>query len=166
MTEDVEAKIPLSETLRGLALEPLPAGTSVLGGTVIIKCLDPEGEQRLVDRTVMVSDEELLGAIVVAAHRMTATIENGTYAEVEPGSLVELEEVTGNLPVFPLPEGWTPMDALLLVRCHSDGARPKWRVRRSDGWSPEEVLGALLVRRDLLRWDIGESYGMFEEPED
>jgi len=71
-------------------------------------------------------------------------------------------EVLGGLRILPLPEGWTPVDTVSMVKCLDEDGQVMWSVRSTPGMSMEEVLGALISRTDLLRKAILADY----EPED
>ncbi|MEV4259387.1 hypothetical protein AB0J52_40035 [Spirillospora sp. NPDC049652] len=67
------------------------------------------------------------------------------------------EALTG-LKVVPLPKGWTGLEAIVLVKCLDEEGRPSWSFRVTDGLNEEELLGALIVRNDMLRRDLLDSY--------
>ena len=67
-------------------------------------------------------------------------------------------EVLDGLRVPPLPEGWTPIDAVNMVKCLDEDGEVRWSVRATQGMSMEEVLGALISRTDLLRKDLLAEY--------
>lgn len=57
-----------------------------------------------------------------------------------------------------LPEGWTPVAAIVLVKCTDEDGDPTWAFRTSDGVNDEELLGALTVRIDVLRKELLSAY--------
>jgi len=63
------------------------------------------------------------------------------------------EALTG-LTVHPLPDGWTPLAAAVMILCLDDNGDPTWAFRNTQGLSEEELLGALVVRTDLLRHEL------------
>ena len=63
-------------------------------------------------------------------------------------------EVLAGLTIAPVPEGWTPIDAVVLIKCLDDEGAPRWALRTTTGINDEELLGALVVRTDLLRRDM------------
>lgn len=71
---------------------------------------------------------------------------------------VPVEQALYGLAVHPLPRGWTPMSAIVLVKCIDEDGEPTWAFRTSDGLNDEELLGALTVRIDLLRSELVEGY--------
>lgn len=75
--------------------------------------------------------------------------------EEEP---IAIGEALAGLKVVPLPEGWTGLAAIVLVKCLDDEGHSSWSFRVTDGLNEEELLGALTVRTDMLRRDLLESY--------
>ncbi|WP_051468288.1 hypothetical protein [Actinomadura oligospora] len=71
---------------------------------------------------------------------------------------VDIGEALTGLKVVPLPEGWTGLEAIVLVKCLDDKGHPSWSFRVTDGLNEEELLGALTVRTDMLRRDLLDSY--------
>lgn len=69
-----------------------------------------------------------------------------------------IRDVVGGVEVSPLPEGWTPLEAVLLVKCLDSDGHVSWAFRRSPGLNDEELLGVLTVRTDLLRRYLLECY--------
>jgi hypothetical protein len=67
------------------------------------------------------------------------------------------EALTG-LRVHTLPDGWTPLAAAVLINCLDDKGDPAWVFRTTDGLSAEELLGALVLRTDLLRQELLEKH--------
>jgi hypothetical protein len=59
-------------------------------------------------------------------------------------------EVLGGLTTGALPDGWTPLDALCLVKCTVDDGAPRWAMRFTDGINNHELLGALVLQTALL----------------
>jgi hypothetical protein len=82
---------------------------------------------------------------------------------VEEDDYVPVGEALAGLVVSPLPEGWTALGAIILVKCFDDEGRSSWAFRRTDGLNDEELLGALMVRTDLLRRELYEAYTEEEE---
>ena len=74
------------------------------------------------------------------------------------GGRFPIEEALRGLSLFPVPDGWTPLEAIALVKCMDEDGRPTWAFRMTEGLSEEELLGALTVRTDLLRRDLLRSY--------
>lgn len=58
----------------------------------------------------------------------------------------------------PLPAGWTPLGAALLIKCLDDEGSVTWAFRTSDELNDEELLGALRVRTSLHERDLLEAY--------
>jgi hypothetical protein len=62
-----------------------------------------------------------------------------------------LPDLLPGLTFEPLPDGWTPMEAFVLVKCLDDDGEPSWSQRVSAGINEEELLGALIVQTDLWK---------------
>ncbi len=67
---------------------------------------------------------------------------------------IDASQVVSNLTVFPLPEGWTPIELLLLVKCLDDEGNPTWCYRATEGINREELLGALRVHAALTEKEL------------
>ena len=63
-------------------------------------------------------------------------------------------EVLRGLTVTPLPESWSPLEVLCMVKCLGDDGSPKWALRMTGGINEEELLGALTIEVDLLKRDM------------
>jgi hypothetical protein len=50
-----------------------------------------------------------------------------------------------------LPQSWTPVAAIVLVKCLDEDGEATWAFRTSDGLNDEELLGALTVRLELQK---------------
>jgi hypothetical protein len=57
-----------------------------------------------------------------------------------------------------LPQSWTPVAAIVLVKCLDEDGEPTWAFRTSDGLNDEELLGALTVRLELLKQHLLELF--------
>ncbi|GAA1258900.1 hypothetical protein GCM10009677_07190 [Sphaerisporangium rubeum] len=79
---------------------------------------------------------------------------------------VPVGEALSGLTVAPLPEGWTALGAIVLVKCFDEEGRSSWAFRRTDGLNDEELLGALTVRTDLLRRELLDAYTSDDEEDD
>ena len=53
--------------------------------------------------------------------------------------------------VPPLPDGWTPLDGILLIKCLDEEGHSSWAFRETQGLNEEETIGALTVQLDILR---------------
>ena len=73
MTEHVDkAIVAPSELLEGLTFEGLPSGWRPIAATLLVKCLDEDGDEVWSFRTSEehVSDEELLGVLNLRHHQL------------------------------------------------------------------------------------------------
>ena len=71
---------------------------------------------------------------------------------------VPIAEVLPGLDVHPLPERWTPLEALILVKCLDEEGEPTWSYRTTQQLTREELLGALIVHVELLRRELVEEW--------
>jgi hypothetical protein len=69
-------------------------------------------------------------------------------------SRVAVGDALRGLEIPELPKGWTPVEAVCIVKCLDPEGRPLWVRRLTQGINPEEVLGALTVQTDLWRKEI------------
>ena len=67
---------------------------------------------------------------------------------------VPVEQVMTGMRLHPLPDGWTPVDALVLMKCLDETGRVTWLYRTTAVPNREELLGALMVHTDLLRKEL------------
>ena len=75
---------------------------------------------------------------------------------------VPLADVLGDLKIHPLPDGWTALDAFLVIKVVDDEGQVTWSYRTTSAPNQEELLGVLTVQCDLLRRKIS---AQFEEEE-
>ena len=57
-----------------------------------------------------------------------------------------------------LPDGWTPLEGIVLVKCLDDEGHPTWAFRATGGLNDEELLGALTVRLELAKRETVSQY--------
>ncbi len=60
--------------------------------------------------------------------------------------------------LHPLPEGWTPVEALVLMKCLNEDGHSVWVYRTTAVPNREELLGALIVHTDLLRKELADEW--------
>lgn len=53
--------------------------------------------------------------------------------------------VLGNIEVCSLPDGYVPLDVVMLVKCLSAEGDPVWAIRYSPGVNAMELLGATRI---------------------
>lgn len=64
---------------------------------------------------------------------------------------VPAAEVLRGIELAELTEGWTPIDAIVLIRCIDAEGNTGWLQRISAGVGTAEVVGALVCSADTLR---------------
>jgi hypothetical protein len=74
-----------------------------------------------------------------------------------------IEQVLVGLRIHSLPDGWAPLEGIVLVKCLDPEGHPVWAFRTTAGLNDEELLGALTVRTDLLRKELLEAYSEEDE---
>ncbi|SDM96965.1 hypothetical protein [Allokutzneria albata] len=63
-------------------------------------------------------------------------------------------EVLHGVELFPLPKGWTPVEALTVVKCMDPNGQMTWCTRRTSGINDEEMLGSMMLQIELLKRDM------------
>ena len=71
---------------------------------------------------------------------------------------VSLDEALPGLAVHRLEPGWTPVEALVLVKCLDEDGDPTWAYRTTARLNREELLGALMVHTDVLRKELRDEW--------
>jgi hypothetical protein len=69
-------------------------------------------------------------------------------------SSIPIGDVLRGLAIDPVPESWTPLDAVCMVKCLNEDGRPMWAYRATGGINDEELLGALVMAIELLKSDM------------
>lgn len=64
---------------------------------------------------------------------------------------VPIDEALPGFKIHTLDEGWTPLQAFVLIKALDDEGHPVWSFRTSEPFNLEELLGALDVQRETLR---------------
>ncbi|UDY36285.1 hypothetical protein [Dermatobacter hominis] len=64
---------------------------------------------------------------------------------------VPIEQVLPGFKLHRLDEGWTPLQAFVLVKSLDEDGDVAWSFRTSEPLNLEELLGALSVQVELLR---------------
>ena len=64
---------------------------------------------------------------------------------------VPIEQALPGFKIHPLDEGWTPLQAFVLIKALDDEGDPQWSFRTSESFNLEELLGALVVQQETLR---------------
>lgn len=82
----------------------------------------------------------------------------GQTGEMADQERAPLADVLPGFTIHPLPEGWTPLEGIILVKCLDDEGHSSWAFRTTPNLNDEELLGALTVRTDLLRRELLEAY--------
>ena len=67
---------------------------------------------------------------------------------------VPVEQVMTGMTLQQLPEGWTPVEGLVLMKCLDEEGHSVWVYRTTAVPNREELLGALIVHTDLLRREL------------
>ena len=62
-----------------------------------------------------------------------------------------IEEVLPGYSIHPLPDGWTPIEAFVLVKCMDGTGVSTWSFRTSNPLNLEELLGVLTVQVEVIK---------------
>ncbi len=76
---------------------------------------------------------------------------------------VAVGEALSTMQIRPLPTGWSPLEAFVLVKCIDESGRANWLFRTTSGINDEELLGSMVIQTELIKADILRSW---ESPED
>jgi hypothetical protein len=60
-------------------------------------------------------------------------------------------EVLSGQTIHPLPDGWTPLEAFVLIKCMDDDGDSSWSFRTTNTLNLEELLGALTIQVETLK---------------
>lgn len=77
--------------------------------------------------------------------------------------MIDGMDVIRGLDFEPLPVGWTPIGAALLIKCLDAEGNASWSFRTSSELNDEETVGALLIRLRLQERDLLEAYTNVDE---
>lgn len=62
-----------------------------------------------------------------------------------------INEVLPGFSLHPLSDGWTPLQAFVLIKSLDEAGEASWSFRTSEPFNLEELLGALTVQAEVLR---------------
>jgi hypothetical protein len=65
-----------------------------------------------------------------------------------------IAQVLSGLEIHPLEAGWTPIEALVVVKCLNENGEPTWSYRTTNKLNREELLGVLTIHADLIRREL------------
>ena len=71
---------------------------------------------------------------------------------------IPIAEVLPGMSLHPLPDGWTPVEAFVLVKSLDEDGRASWSYRTASTPNREELLGVLSVQAELLRRELVSEY--------
>jgi hypothetical protein len=69
-----------------------------------------------------------------------------------------IEEVLPGQSIHPLPDGWTPLEAFVLVKCMDEGGDSSWNFRTTNPLNLQELLGALTVQVELVKQKLVDAW--------
>ena len=76
---------------------------------------------------------------------------------------IPIAEALPGFKLDPLAEGWTPLQAFVLVKALDAEGESRWCFRTSEKLNLEELLGALTVQVDILRDKLMDLWGEDDE---
>jgi hypothetical protein len=82
---------------------------------------------------------------------------------MDPKERVPIEQALPGFTLHPLDEGWTPLQAFVLVKALDEAGQTRWSMHTSELLNMEELLGALTVQVDLLRDRLMEDWDPDDE---
>jgi hypothetical protein len=91
----------------------------------------------------------------IGQHRGMNERERRPIADVLPG-----------FALHPLDDGWTPLQAWVLVKSLDNEGSTAWSFRTSEQINPEELLGALTVQVEVLRRRLADEWDEYEDEDD
>jgi hypothetical protein len=71
---------------------------------------------------------------------------------------VPIAEVISGLEVHPLDEGFTPLEAFVLIKALDEHGSATWAYRKTNRLNREELLGALIVQTEVLRKELRDEW--------
>lgn len=71
---------------------------------------------------------------------------------------VAIGDALPGVEIHSLPEGWTPVEAFVLVKAIDEEGVSTWSYRTSNPLNREELLGALMVQCRLLTDELVEEF--------
>lgn len=84
-------------------------------------------------------------------------IGDGAWAADAPNT-IEIGEALRGLAISALPDGWTPVDAVCVIKCLNEAGEPLWVLRPTRSVNEEELLGTLIIQTEVLKRDLLESW--------
>ena len=63
-------------------------------------------------------------------------------------------DVLSGLGIHPLDDGWTPVEAFVVIKANDADGDTVWAYRTTAPPNREELLGVLMVQTDLLRREL------------
>jgi hypothetical protein len=67
-------------------------------------------------------------------------------------------EILRGLTIGELPDGWTPLEALIIVQCLDNNGTSQWAWRSTGDLSNRALIGALVVQLDIARQQAIEEF--------
>jgi len=77
-----------------------------------------------------------------------------------------IDEVLPGFSLHPLDDGWTPLQAFVLVKSLDNEGNTAWSFRTSEQLNLEELLGALTVQVGVLRRRLIDDWDELEDDDD
>lgn len=69
-------------------------------------------------------------------------------------SQIPIGDALRGVTITSLPDGWTPLESLCMVKCLDEDGKPKWAFRMSDGINDEEMLGAMVLHTEMFKKEM------------
>lgn len=69
-----------------------------------------------------------------------------------------IEQVLPGFALHPLEDGWTPLQAFVLIKSLDDEGDVAWSFRTSEVMNLEELLGALIVQAETIKRKLARAW--------
>lgn len=79
---------------------------------------------------------------------------------------IPIERVLPGMGLHPLPDGYTPVEAFVVIKSLDDEGDVSWSFRTTHVPNRQEVLGALIEQSDLLRERLVRGWEVDDEGEE
>ena len=83
---------------------------------------------------------------------------DGLYGAAMTEARIPVAEVLAGMALHPLQDGWTPVEAFVVIKCLDAQGKSTWVYRTTSAPNREELLGALRVQAALLERELVDEY--------
>ncbi len=130
--------------------KPILAAGPPLAHRVSLAAGAPSADQRA-GKAELCESSGAGGSQEINRSRCAEEVASGHDPSVSSEERQPLERVLAGFGLHPLDEGWTPLQAFVLIKCLNEDGEAVWSFRTSEQMNLEELLGALMVQTDTLK---------------